>query len=135
MAKNRKAKLKVQFRGVGHGTVDSVRIGVNVPVGQITPDEMFALVVGAQLKAGLAIDPNAKSDAEGQAVMEHGQPGVDPFDLIADVSRYGVDKENFSLSLLLTGDTDLTRLDQFAFEYGVLTLERTGDAGPEVGAE
>lgn len=130
--RNPKKTLKVTFRGVGHGTVDTVRIGVSAAMGQLGGDAMTELVKGAQLKAKLATDPNAKNDVDGQAVMRHGESAVKPFEGVANVSGYSVRDEVYSFSLAFPGDTKLDPLNRFAFQPGKLALERIGDAASEV---
>ncbi|GAG40869.1 unnamed protein product, partial [marine sediment metagenome] len=71
MATTKSKKLKVAFRGVSHGTLDTIRIGVKAAVNQIMRDPMWDLIVGAQLQITLAVDPNAAGDVDGQTTMKH----------------------------------------------------------------
>jgi hypothetical protein len=125
-------ELPVRYGNVSIGE-DTVRLGIRISRGNLTPGKADALLCGRRLTCQLSCVPRGKD------VDEPTLPGVDvgrQVEAVVDVNAVSMTRKNIGAGLTRSlADVDLDSLVHFAKRDGRLTITKVEDLDDKGGDE
>lgn len=120
------AELRVNFKNASP-TKTRRNLGIELDRGELSLDNVDALLINSQLECTIRCDPNAQKDAAGQQTFESDDILELPF--VADVSNVTItpDVYRFALSIPLDA-VEANSIERFRYRKGQLICSRVGQA-------
>ena len=128
------ANLAVEFGAPGKNKSGTRRLGVKVPVDAISHNDVAGLLIGARLDVVIeeAADPK---DVDGQEVMDHGKPDLDPLETSADVKAVRSTPTEHTFSLVFPAEVGAEVVDAYSYKHARMVAVRTGNAATDEEAD
>lgn len=124
--KAKAAELRVNFKNASP-TKTRRNLGIEMDRGELSLDNVDALLINASLECEIKCDPNAQKDAQGQQTFEAGD--VLELAFTADVANVTVTADVYRFTLSLPLDTvEANSIERFRYRKGQLICSRVGQA-------